>query len=76
MNKEVLLERTKKIEEGNSRPRKFFSEKQIKNAEKSFSKWLHFIIAESGHGRIEVVVDRGLVRIDVRPTPSFRYYQD
>jgi len=75
MNREGILEKTKKSE-GNLKPRRFFSERQIKCAEGSFSKWLHYIIAESGHGKIEVEIDRGLLRIDVRPTPSFRYYQD
>ncbi len=75
MGKEVTTIRTKQLEESLKEERTF-SEKQIINAEKSFSKWLHFIVAESGHGKIEVFIDAGKKIIDVRPTPGFRFYRD
>ena len=75
MDKQVTTSKTKQLEDS-LKVERTFSERQIINAEKAFSKWFHYIIAESGHGKIEVFIDAGKKIIDVSPTPGFRFYRD
>jgi hypothetical protein len=53
-----------------------FSEKQIITAEKTLVKWLHFIIAETGHGKIECYIDATKKIIDINPAPSLRIFKE
>lgn len=75
MNKEVTSTKTKELEETLKEERSF-SDKQIISAEKNFSKWLHFIVAETGYGKIECYIDRGKKIIDINPMPSIRIFKD
>lgn len=53
-----------------------FSKDQIINAEKIFTKWLHFIVAETGYGKISCFIDKGKNTIDINPTPFVRITKD
>ena len=76
MNKELITtDKTKELEE-TLKAERSFSEKQIISAEKIFAKWLHFIVAETGYGKIECFIDRGKKTIDISPTPSVRIFKD
>ena len=76
MNKELTTtSKTKELEE-TLREERSFSEKQIISAEKVFTKWLHFIVAETGYGKIECFVDKGKKIIDISPSPSIRIFKD
>jgi len=76
VNKElVTTDKTRKLEES-LKDERVFSEKQIVAAEKIFTKWLHFIVAETGYGKIECFIDRGKKIIDISPTSSIRIFKE
>ena len=61
-----------KVNSHNKSLEKTFSNEQIIDTEKTISKWLHFLINESGHGKIEIFIDSNKKFIDVNPTPYIR----
>lgn len=75
MNKELISPKTKELEE-TLKGERSFSQAQIIIAEKTLIKWLHFIIAESGHGKIECYIDETKKIIDISPTPSLRIFKE
>ena len=75
INKELTTNKTKELEKSLDRQR-IFSEKQILSAENDVKKWMNFIIAESGWGKIEIIVSTRDKYIDVKPTISLRHYKE
>jgi len=61
-----------KVNSHNRSLEKTFSNEQIIDAEKAISKWLHFLITESGYGKIEIFIDCNKKFIDINPTPYIR----
>ena len=75
MGKELITNKTKELEKSLDKQR-LFSEKQILAAENDVKKWINYIIAESGWGKIEIIVSSRDKFIDVKPTISLRHYKE